>query len=98
MEILKKALAKIPDGPIKQPFRGAIRAPAGEAFIRTEAARGVMAYYVISDGGKTPYRVKLSVRSFRSIPAMPFLLKDVVLADMPAIYWSLDYWPVEADK
>jgi len=20
------------------------------------------------------------------------------LADMPAIYWSLDYWPVEADR
>ena len=98
MEIMRKALAKMPEGPVKLPFRGAIRAPAGESFVRTEAARGVMAYYIVSNGGKTPYRVKLSVPSFRSIPAMPILLKGARVADMPPIYWSMDYWPVEADN
>ena len=57
-----------------------------------------MGYYLISDGGKTPYRVKLSVPSFRSIPGMPIALKNVRIGDMPPIYWSFDYWPVEADK
>ena len=98
MEIIKKALKKIPDGPVKLPFRGAVRVPEGKIFVRTEAARGVMGYYLISDGGKTPYRVKLSVPSFRSIPGMPIALKNVRIGDMPPIYWSFDYWPVEADK
>lgn len=98
MEIMRKALAKMPEGDVKLPFRGAIRIPEGRAIERVEAARGVMAYYLISDGGKTPYRVKISVPSFRSIPAMPFSLKGARLGDMPAIYWSMDYWPVEADR
>jgi NADH-quinone oxidoreductase subunit D len=57
-----------------------------------------MAYYVVSDGTAKPYRVKISPPSFRMIPAMPYLLKGARLADMPAIYWSLNYWPVEADR
>jgi len=26
------------------------------------------------------------------------LLKNVHVADIPVIYWSLNYWPVEADR
>jgi NADH-quinone oxidoreductase subunit D len=26
------------------------------------------------------------------------LLVGQRLADMPAVYWSLNYWPVEADR
>jgi NADH-quinone oxidoreductase subunit D len=57
-----------------------------------------MSYYVVSDGSSKPYRVRVSVPSFRNIIGIPHLLKGGHLADVPAIYWSLDYWPVEADK
>jgi NADH-quinone oxidoreductase subunit D len=30
--------------------------------------------------------------------ALPHLLVGHRLADMPAVYWSLNYWPVEADR
>jgi NADH-quinone oxidoreductase subunit D len=30
--------------------------------------------------------------------ALPYLLVGNKLADMPSIYWSLNYWPVEADR
>jgi NADH-quinone oxidoreductase subunit D len=29
---------------------------------------------------------------------MPYLLKGEKLGNMPAVYWSLNYWPVEADR
>jgi NADH-quinone oxidoreductase subunit D len=29
---------------------------------------------------------------------LPFLLIGSKLGDMPSIYWSLNYWPVEADR
>ena len=52
----------------------------------------------MSDGTPKPYRVKISVGSFRNMLALPYLLVGQKLADMPAVYWSLNYWPVEADR
>jgi NADH-quinone oxidoreductase subunit D len=102
LEIIRACLKKMPSGPVNFRARGGLSLPPGEAFARTEAARGTMAFHVVAnpDVPKAgwPYRVKISVPSFRSLPAMPFLIKGVRLADVPAIYWSLDYWPVEADK
>ena len=98
LNIIRQALDLIPEGSVKIAMRGQIKGKVGESFARTEAARGTMFYHIISDGATHPYRVKISVPSFRSLSAMPFLLKGNHLADMPAIYWGLDYWPVEADK
>ena len=99
MQIIKQAVEKMPSGPFRSrlPLLTA-RAPAGEAVARTEAARGCMSYYVVSDGTSKPYRVRVSVPSFRNMIGIPYLLKGGHLADVPPIYWSLDYWPVEADK
>lgn len=98
VEIIKQCLEKIPSGPVRTKLGPNPRGPVGESFKRVEAGRGEMAYYVVSDGTAKPYRVKMSTSSLRMIPAMPFLLKGARLADMPAIYWSLNYWPVEADR
>lgn len=98
MKIMRQVLDKMEAGPVKQPMRGQIKGKVGEAFARTEAARGTMFYHIVSDGGKFPYRVKISVPSFRNLIAMSHLLEGNRLADMPVIYWGLDYWPVEADR
>jgi len=98
INIIKQCLEKMPSGPVRTKLGPNPRGPPGEAFKRVEAGRGELAYYLVSDGNKRPYRVKLSVPSFREIAAMPHLLKGARLADMPAIYWSLNYWPVEADR
>jgi len=29
---------------------------------------------------------------------MPHLLKGELLGNLPPVYWSLNYWPVEADR
>ena len=55
-------------------------------------------HITVSDGSPRPYRVKASVGSFRNLLALPFLLTGSKLGDMPTIYWSLNYWPVEADR
>jgi len=98
MNIIRQAIKKMPSGPVKNAKRGVIKGIEGEAFARTEAARGTMSYYIISDGRPTPYRLKLVTPSFRFLPLMKHLLVNHHVADIPAIYWSLDYWPVEADK
>jgi NADH-quinone oxidoreductase subunit D len=99
VKIIMQAVEMMPEGPVKakqHPIN--IRVPAGEAVARTEAARGEMMYYIRSDGGDKPYRVKISPPSFRLLPVMKYLLRGEQIANIPPIYWSLNYWPVEADR
>ena len=98
MNIMRQCLEKIPQGPVRVKLSPQQRAQAGEAYARVEASRGALAFHIISEGSTKPYRVKISVPSFRNLIALPRLLIGSHIADMPAIYWSLDYWPVEADR
>ena len=98
MRIITQCFEKMSEGPVRVKLTPQQRAQAGEAYTRVEAARGAMGCHMISDGSTKPYRVKMSVPSFRNLIALPRLLIGSHVADMPAIYWSLDYWPVEADR
>jgi NADH-quinone oxidoreductase subunit D len=98
MRILRQIVKQIPSGPVKVNLRGQVRVPPGESFGRAEASRGELSFYLVSDGGRFPYRLRLITPSFRNMIGMPHVLKGLVLADMPPAYWSLDYWPVEADR
>jgi NADH-quinone oxidoreductase subunit D len=97
--IIEQLLDKIPQsGEVRAKLQPNPKGPPGEAYRRVESGRGALGYYIISDGTPKPYRVKMSVGSFRNMLALPYLLVGQRLADMPAVYWSLNYWPVEADR
>jgi len=97
--IIRQLLDKIPQaGEVRAKLQPNPKGPPGESYKRVESGRGALGYFIISDGTPRPYRVKISVASFRNMLALPFLLVGSKLADMPSIYWSLNYWPVEADR
>lgn len=97
--IIRQLLDKVPQsGEVRAKLQPNPKGPPGESYKRVESGRGALGYYIISDGTPRPYRVKISVASFRNLLALPFLLVGSKLADMPSIYWSLNYWPVEADR
>ena len=96
VSIIRQALQKMPKGPIAR--KAPLVAPEGEATGRVESSRGEIAYMVMGDNSDKPYRVKIMNGSFRNLIALPFLVRNVHVADMPTIYGSLDYWPVEADR
>ena len=96
IRIIRQALEKIPKGPIAR--KAPLVAPEGEATGRVESSRGEITYLVMGDNSDKPYRVKIMNGSFRNLIALPFLVRNVHVADMPIIYGSLDYWPVEADR
>jgi NADH-quinone oxidoreductase subunit D len=97
--ILEQLLDKMPtSGEVRAKLQPNPKGPPGEAYRRVESGRGALGYYIVSDGTPKPYRVKMSVGSFRNMLALPYLLVGQRLADMPAVYWSLNYWPVEADR
>jgi len=68
-------------------------------YVRNEISRGEAGMYMVSDGGTTPYRVKIRGPSFlHMIPVLEFLLRGSQIADVPAIYWSLNICPADLDR
>jgi len=96
ISIIRQAISKMPKGPIAR--KAPLVAPEGEAIGRVESSRGEIAVMIIGDNSDKPYRVKIMNGSFRNLIALPYLIRNVHVADMPIIYGSLDYWPVEADR
>jgi NADH-quinone oxidoreductase subunit D len=97
--IIKDALKKMPkSGSVRTKLKPNPKGGNDEAYRRVESGRGSLGYHVISNNRPEPYRVKISVGSFRNLICMPYLLKGEKLGNMPAVYWSLNYWPVEADR
>ncbi len=75
-----------------------LRVPAGEAISRVEGGRGEVVFHVISDGKLSPYRMRMVTPSFRNVILFEHLTRGARVADIPAIYGSLDYFPPEADR
>ncbi|MGB9630494.1 MAG: NADH-quinone oxidoreductase subunit D [Candidatus Methanodesulfokora sp.] len=75
-----------------------LKAPEGEAVARVEGGRGEVVFHIISDGKTSPYRLRMVTPSFRNVILFEHLTKGARVADIPAIYGSLDYFPPEADR
>jgi len=97
--IIKDALKKMPkSGSVRTKLKPNPKGGNDESYRRVESGRGSLGFHVISNNRPEPYRVKISVGSFRNLICIPYLLKGEKLGNMPAVYWSLNYWPVEADR
>jgi NADH-quinone oxidoreductase subunit D len=88
VKILKQALEGMPEGD-KWKIRMPKKIKAGEAYSAVEWARGGVEYFVVSDGGTGPYRVKISAPSFMNIWALEKIAPGHKLADLAAIFASL---------
>lgn len=72
--------------------------PAGEVYVPIESPRGEIGFYVVSDGGNKPWRVRVRPPSFYTVHALPTMLKDQLLADMVAIVATADPVFGEVDR
>jgi len=72
--------------------------PAGEAAFGTEAAKGNNTYYLVSDGGTGPYRLRIRTPSFPHLQAVPGLCRGLEVADLVAILGSLDFVMGDVDR
>jgi len=97
-EIIDQAVEGLPEGPLKAKVPTMFKPKAGEVFARIEAPRGEMGYYIISDGTTKPYRVKIRTGSFSHVQLMRPLCKGWKIADLVAIFGSLDIILPEVDR
>ena len=76
----------------------ALKPAKGTAISRVEASRGELFFYIVSDGSTQPYRLRMITPSFKNVAGYKAALIGQRLADVPAVYGSLDYFPPEADR
>ena len=69
--------------------------PQGEVYVPIESARGEVGYYVVSDGGSMPYRVKIRAPSFVNLQALEYACVGAQFADLITILATID--PVLGD-
>jgi len=97
--IIRQALDKLPGGEIqhKKITRG-WKAPAGEAYAASEAPRGEISCYFVSNGGKKPYRCRMRGPSFFNIALLEETARGLLIGDLIALIGSIDITLGEVDR
>jgi NADH-quinone oxidoreductase subunit D len=72
--------------------------PPTDAYAEVEGAKGALGIYLKSDGGLDPYRAKIRSPSFINLTALPMMLRGWKLADLIAIFGSIDINMGEVDR
>jgi len=100
ISILKQALADIPEGPVLNPkvkIRN-FRPPVGEGYGRIEAPKGELGFYLVSEGGVSPYRYRVRPPSFVNLTILEEMCLGHLVADVMVILGSIDIVLGEVDR
>ena len=97
-KIILAAIDGIPEGPLIAKVPKVIKLPKGEIYMRAENPKGEMGYYLVSEGGTGPYRLKVRTASFSNISVLPELLEGVLVPDLIAIFGSFDFVLGDVDR
>jgi NADH-quinone oxidoreductase subunit D len=98
VKIIRQILDGIEEGPVMGKVPKIIKVPAGEIYMRTEAPRGEIGFHLISDGGKTPYRLKVKSSCFTHVSMLPIMAPGQMVADLVASIGSIDIVLGEVDR
>jgi NADH-quinone oxidoreductase subunit D len=71
--------------------------PAGEVYHAVEGGNGELGYYLISDGGRTPYRLHFRRPCFIYYQAYPEMIKGSMLSDAVLTMSSMNVIAGELD-
>jgi NADH-quinone oxidoreductase subunit D len=93
--VLRDSAAMIQD--FYQVFQGP-QVPKGEAYRAIEVPKGEMGVFIRSEGGAKPARVHFATPSFYHGQAVPALVEGEMIADMVAIFASIDVVLGDCDR
>ena len=98
VKIIQQAVDSIPSGDLQAKVPKVIKVPKGETYVRAENPKGEMGYYLVSDGGQGPYRLKIRSASFSNISILPWILEGILVPDIIAVMGSLDFVLGDVDR
>ena len=92
-------IEKMEHTPVQEKCPKRVKPAQGEVYFRTEAPRGHLGYYVVSDGkAVNPYRVKVKSPCFTAMSVFHVLSRGMLIADVVALIGSLDIVLGELDR
>jgi NADH-quinone oxidoreductase subunit D/NADH-quinone oxidoreductase subunit C/D len=98
LRIIEQLIDNIPEGDFQAPTKQVIKLPKGEFYQRVETARGDFGVYIISDGNKSPYRLKFRSPGFSNLFVLDKVARGSKLADLVAIMSTFDYVMPDIDR
>jgi Ni,Fe-hydrogenase III large subunit/Ni,Fe-hydrogenase III component G len=89
IRLVRKGLAELPDGPIMAEVDPNI--PPGQwGLCVVEAPRGEAIHAVLTGGDNRPSRWRVRAPTYQNLQALPYMIKDETIADVPIILGSMD--------
>lgn len=88
IKLIELSIENLPIGNIVFPTKPLI--PEGETVTRSEAPRGELMYYLKTNGGKSPQRMKWRVPTYLNWEALKVMMKDNSIDDIALIFNSID--------
>lgn len=98
LHIIEQLIDNIPEGDFQAPTKQVIKLPKGEFYQRVETARGDFGVYIVSEGNKSPYRLKFRSPGFSNLFVLDKVSKGCKLADLVAIMSTFDYVIPDIDR
>lgn len=103
-KIIRQAMKMLPepsdtgDGRYRVKLPRNFKPDPGEVYVETENPRGVLGFYLESQGGPIAFRCKARAATFCNLSVVGEVAKGVLLGDMPAIIGSIDVVMGQVDR
>jgi len=88
----------LPEGETATPKKRKFKPPEGDIYHRTEAPKGELGFYLVSDGTENPYRYRIRAPSFVNLQALPYMCRGNKIADVVVVIGSIDITMGEVDR
>jgi NADH-quinone oxidoreductase subunit D len=96
--IIEQCMEKLPAGQYRAAKLPKTLKLEGETYVRTENPLGLMGYYVVGNGKKEPYRMKMRTASFSNVSVIPAMLPGTLVPDLIAILGSIFFVVGDVDR
>jgi NADH-quinone oxidoreductase subunit D len=98
VRILEQAIEQLPQGDICGKVPNLLRPPKGEAYARVESQTGELGFYLVSDGSIAPYRFRVRSPELLNLTVLREISLGWKIADLIAIFASIDIALGEVDR
>ena len=96
--IVEQAIDNLPSGPVQAKLPKVIKPPEGEVYHQIEGSKGLLGYYLVSDGSSKPYRLHIHGPSSVNLGVLPEISLGGTIQDVVAIIASIDFILGEVDR
>lgn len=79
-------------------FTQGFKPPKGETYCATEAPKGELGFFIVSDGSPRPYRLKIRAPSFVHMGAFDHMARGYLISDAVTIFGTYDIVMGECDR